>query len=186
MSLFGSPFVSTGDMMSSMAEAAGPASDLEGSFYRLYNRESGLVLRYFRAAVLDLGTAEDLTADTFCRAWDRWSRFGGTDELARAWVMRIARNRLIDHSRRNKKMAFVALDESSPGRADGEQGTVDRMALSAALASLKVDERDLLAMRLAGLSHAEIAKVQARSEEAVKKSWQRALLRLRPQLEDEQ
>ncbi len=105
--------------------------------------------------------------------------------MARAWVMRIARNRLIDHVRRNRKVAFVALTESSSG-IDMETATLNRMAMREALAALKVDERDLLAMRVAGMSHGEIAQVQNRSEDAVKKSWQRTLLKLRPLLEVEQ
>src|SRR5258708_3015982 len=166
-------------MMTAMVETAGRATDLEGSFYALYQRDGGLVLRYFRAAVVDQGIAEDLSADTFCRAWDRWSGFRGSDEMARPGGMRIARNRLIDHARRNKKMAFVALQDSPSGR-DMETMTLDRMAMREALASLKVDERDLLAMRVAGMSHGEIARVQSRSEDAGKKARHRQPLKLPP------
>jgi RNA polymerase sigma-70 factor, ECF subfamily len=171
-------------MMTSMAEATVRVPDLEMTFFLLYERECPLVLRYFRAAVGDPGTAEDLTADTFCRAWDSWFKFKGEKDVARAWLMRIARNRLIDHARRNKRVAFVALDESrAADDRDFEAATVNRMAVLAALAALDVEERDLLALRISGLSHAEIASVLKRSEAAVKKAWQRALLKLRPQLE---
>jgi RNA polymerase sigma-70 factor (ECF subfamily) len=171
-------------MMTSMAAASTPTADLEASFFDLYSRESATVLRYFRSAVGDLATAEDLSADTFCRAWDGWARFHGDANLARAWLMRIARNRLIDQARRNKRVAFVALVDSEPSGSAGTATTaVDRVAIQAALGSLGVDERDLLAMRLAGLSHAEIGAVRKQSEAAVKKAWQRALLKLRPQLE---
>ena len=171
-------------MMTAMVDTAGRTTDFEGSFYGLYHRDGGLVLRYFRAAVIDQATAEDLCADTFCRAWDRWPGFRGGDDMARAWIMRIARNRLIDHTRRNKKIAFVGLMEASSGL-DMEAAAVDRMAIREALASLKVAERDLLAMRVAGMSHGEIAQVQNRREDGVKKSWQRILLKLRPLLEVE-
>jgi RNA polymerase sigma-70 factor (ECF subfamily) len=171
-------------MMTSMAAASAKSADLEASFFDLYSRESATVIRYFRSAVGELATAEDLSADTFCRAWDGWARFHGDAALARAWLMRIARNRLIDHARRNKRVAFVALVESQPSRAAvTETAVVDRIAIQTALASLHVDDRDLLAMRLAGLSHAEIGTVRKQSEAAVKKAWQRALLKLRPQLE---
>jgi RNA polymerase sigma-70 factor (ECF subfamily) len=171
-------------MMTSMAAATTRAADLEASFFDLYARESTIVLRYFRSALGDLATAEDLSADTFCRAWDGWARFNGDAHLARAWLMRIARNRLIDHARKNKRMAFVALVGSEPSGTSGTEATaVDRVAMQTALASLGVDDRDLLAMRLAGLSHAEIGAVRKQSEAAVKKAWQRALLKLRPQLE---
>src|SRR5258708_34630868 len=101
--------------------------------------------------------------------------------MARAWGVGIAPNRLIDHARRNKKMAFVALQDSPSGR-DMETMTLDRMAMREALASLKVDERDLLAMRGGGVSHGGIARVQSPSADAVKKSGQRTLLRRRPRL----
>jgi RNA polymerase sigma-70 factor (ECF subfamily) len=170
--------------MTSMAAASTRTADLEASFFDLYARESTVVLRYFRSAVGELATAEDLSADTFCRAWDSWGRFKGDSDLAHAWLMRIARNRLIDHARRNHRVAFVPLMESERSRASGTAtAAVDRIAIRAALASLGVEERDLLAMRLAGLSHAEIGAVRKQSEEAVKKAWQRALLKLRPHLE---
>ena len=170
--------------MTSMAEATVATPDLEMTFFLLYERERPLVLRYIRAAVGDLGTAEDLTADTFFRAWDGWYRFKGENDVARTWLMRIARNRLIDHARRNKQVAFIALDESRDrDDRDFETATVNRMAVLTALASLKVEERDLLALRISGLSHAEIGVVLKRSDSAVRKAWQRALLKLRPQLE---
>jgi len=171
-------------MMTSMAAATTQTADLEASFFDLYARENTTVLRYFRSAVGDVATAEDLSGDTFCRAWDGWARFKGDTDMARAWLMRIARNRLIDHARRNKRVAFVALVESEPSGASGTATTaVGRIAMRTALASLSVDDRDLLALRLAGLSHAEIGAVRKQSEAAVKKAWQRALLKLRPQLE---
>jgi RNA polymerase sigma-70 factor (ECF subfamily) len=157
-------------------------AETEATFYRLYHRESQMVLRYLYTHIRDVATAEDLCADTFCRAWDNWSRFGGDEGAARGWLMKIARNRMIDYLRHNRRVTFEELgedhaiggpDEVSPGKID----------LRRALAGLSADDRDLLALRIAGLSHTEIAKVQGRSEEAVKKSWQRALVRARSLLE---
>lgn len=155
----------------------------EATFYSLYHRESPVVLRYLYARVRDVTTAEDLCSDTFCRAWDSWSRFGGDDSAADAWVMKIARNRLIDHLRRNRRVTFEELDERHPATGGLEQTATGRIDLRRALAGLNGDERDLLALRMAGMSHAEIAKIQVRSEEAVKKSWQRALIKARSLLE---
>ena len=156
--------------------------DTEATFYGLYHREAPLVMRYLYAAVHDTATAEDLCGDTFCRAWDGWARFSGDDAAARGWVMRIARNRLVDHLRRNRRVTFEALPEqlSAGGTATA---VAERLDLRRALAGLSADERDLLAMRLAGLSHAEIAGVQGKSEEAIKKTWQRTLLKARNLLE---
>jgi RNA polymerase sigma-70 factor (ECF subfamily) len=157
--------------------------DLEAAFYGLYHRESALVLRYLYAAVRDTATAEDLCGDIFCRAWDSWAGFQGDEAAARGWVMRIAHNRLVDHLRRNRRVAFEALPAEVVDTAQAPAAVAERIDLRRALAGLSTDERDLLAMRIAGLSHAEIAAAQGRSEAAVKKSWQRALLKARTLLE---
>jgi RNA polymerase sigma-70 factor (ECF subfamily) len=168
-------------MLMSTPEAALTA-ETEATFYSLYHRDSPLVLRYLYVRVRDMTMAEDLCSDTFCRAWDSWSRFSGDESAARAWVMRIARNRLIDHLRHDRRVTFEELDESRAASGGPETAT-ERIDLRRALAGLSTDERDLLAMRMAGMSHAEIGKTQDRSEEAVKKSWQRALLKARSLLE---
>src|SRR6202049_2407946 len=82
--------------------------------------------------VRDKTTAEDLCSDTFCRAWDSWSRFAGDDSAARAWVMRIARNRLIDHLRHNRRVTFEDLD-ASLAATGGPETTTGRIDLRRAL-----------------------------------------------------
>lgn len=169
-------------MMMRTPEAA-LITDIDATFFSLYHREAPLVLRYLYARVRDMPTAEDLCSDTFCRAWDSWRRFGGDDTAARAWVMTIARNRLADHLRHNRRVTFEELSESHSISGGADEQSPGRIDLRRALAGLSSDDRDLVAMRMAGMSHSEIATVQGRSEDAVKKSWQRALLRARSVLE---
>jgi RNA polymerase sigma-70 factor (ECF subfamily) len=160
------------------------AADLSAGFYALYEREAALVMRYLRSAVRDRALAEDLCGDAFCRAWDAWPRFKGDEREARAWVMRIARNLVIDRVRRDGRLRFEALPESAAG-IDATETSAASLDLRRAMSGLGRDDRDLLALRVAGLSHVEIAAVQGRSEDAVKKAWQRALAQLRAQLEIE-
>jgi RNA polymerase sigma factor (sigma-70 family) len=75
------------------------------------------------------------------------------------------------------------VEESHAVSGGPEKAATGRIDLRRALAGLSDEERDLLALRIAGMSHAEIGKVQGRSEEAVKKAWQRALLKARALLE---
>ncbi len=171
-------------MVVQMREQGSQAVDLSASFYALYDRDAVVVLRYLRSAVRDHALAEDLCGDTFCRAWDAWPRFRGDDTEARAWVMRIARNLVIDRVRRDGRVKFEVLPEADALAArDNTSDTAEGLDLRRAMAGLGRDDRDLLAMRIAGLSHAEIGQVQGKSEDAVKKAWQRALAQLRGQLE---
>ena len=165
-----------------LAVEAVPGTDSTASFHALYQREAVTVLRYLRSALRQPGPAEDLCADTFCRAWDAWPRFHGTDHEARAWLMRIARNLVIDGVRRDSRVTLVELpaEQASPVGTEPDAEFID---LRRAMDRLERDDRDLLAMRMAGLSHAEIARVRGKKEEAIKKAWQRALVRVRELLE---
>lgn len=156
--------------------------DRTAGFYDLYRREATVVLRYLLSTLRQPAAAEDLCADTFCRAWDAWSRFSGTDAEARAWLMRIARNLVIDSVRRDGRVKFTELAADQPS-ALGAETDAEVLDLRRAMEGLDRDDRELLAMRMAGLSHAEIAQVRGKSEEAIKKAWQRALVRVREQLE---
>jgi RNA polymerase sigma-70 factor (ECF subfamily) len=46
--------------------------------------------------------AEDLTAETYARAWKTRLHFNGNEQAALGWLLRIARNLAIDLSRRRK------------------------------------------------------------------------------------
>ena len=158
---------------------------LSDAFDALYAREARTVLRYLRSVVREPAMVEDICGDAFCRAWDSWSRFHGNDAEARAWVIRIARNLVIDRVRRDGRVKFEVLSDDAPSvrPADDTALTAETLDLQRAMSRLGRDDRDLLAMRVAGLSHLEIARVQGKSEEAVKKAWQRALKQLRSELE---
>lgn len=148
-------------------------------FEALYAREVHTVLRFLRIAAGDTD-AEDLCAESFCRALDSWPKFRGDDSVARTWLLRIARNALVDHYRRRGRIHMLELVESTPAP---ESDHARRLTVETALRRLNRRDRELLACRAAGLSYGEIAKLLGRSEAAVRKANQRALDRLRPHLE---
>jgi RNA polymerase sigma-70 factor, ECF subfamily len=159
------------------------AARLEESFRDLYESEAKIVLRYLRASVADSAQAEDLCGETFFRAWQAWRGFRGGPAEARAWLLRIARNLVIDQARRRRLLRFLPVGDDLAGPDEPAVDAIERIDLERALARLSSGDRDLLAMRAAGLTHLEIARVQARTEPAVKMAWHRALQRLREQME---
>lgn len=73
------------------------------AFTRLYEETYLIVFRYLYG--LSGGSsqeAEDLTAETYARAWKTRQRFRGDQRAALGWLLRIARNIAIDLSRRRK------------------------------------------------------------------------------------
>lgn len=150
-----------------------------------YAEEGPLVLRYLRVRATDLSEAEDLHAETFCRAWQAWPRFRGDAVDVRPWLFRIARNLLIDRHRRRGLVRFLPLEarHTSKGTEDVAVAVTRRALLQEALKRASSSDRELIALRVAGLSHGEIGKIQGRSGQAVKVAWHRTLDRLRSQLE---
>ena len=127
--------------------------------------------------------AEDLCSETFQRAWRAWPRYRATDAPPRAWLLRIARNLAADRGRRQKLERRRAADAQQAPNPEVE--AMERLRLRAALARVPARERELLALRAAGLSHQEIASVIKKSEGATRMAWHRAMLSMRRELEAE-
>ena len=73
------------------------------AFTRLYEATYLIVFRYvYGLSGGPLQEAEDLTAETYTRAWKTRQHFNGNEQAAIGWLLRIARNLAIDLSRRRK------------------------------------------------------------------------------------
>jgi RNA polymerase sigma-70 factor (ECF subfamily) len=73
------------------------------AFTRLYEETYLVIFRYaYGLSGGPLQEAEDLTAETYERAWKTRQRFKGDGQAALGWLLRIARNLAIDLSRRRK------------------------------------------------------------------------------------
>jgi RNA polymerase sigma-70 factor (ECF subfamily) len=82
-----------------------PESSLQDAdtFARLYEQTYLTVFRYlYGLCASSHPEAEDLTAETYARAWKQRRRFSGDERAALSWLLRIARNLAIDASRRRK------------------------------------------------------------------------------------
>jgi RNA polymerase sigma-70 factor (ECF subfamily) len=116
--------------------------------------------------------AEELTQETFLRAWQGWGKVR-PDTRPRAWLFRIARNAYLDLYRRRQTVRFQSLGDDRPaagtdpsrGPEVGEQAA----AVRAALRELPEAARLVFLLRVEGeLSFAEIAAELGTSEEAAR------------------
>lgn len=168
------------------AQRQGARTKHAQEFEMLYAECFRGVYGYIATRVQDSQTAEDLTSETFLRAWRRWPPRKVTGNVPRAWLYQIARNLVIDHFRASNRRQSVPLDETTahdPGRKPGSDGHLGAIALRMALATLSPRDQDLLTLRLAGLSNREIGSVLSLSEGAAGMAGLRALRRLRAKLE---
>ena len=130
--------------------------------------------------------AEDLAADVFASAFAAYLSTRPDPEKLRAWLMRIARNAVIDYYRKNgRRSAIVARFFSRPedvAEANVELEVVQRDEAAYVvrqMARLRERERLLIGLRITSdLSYAEIAAVVGMTEHAATMATRRALDRL--------
>lgn len=161
------------------------------AFEPLYRQYVGLVYHYALGRLRDPHRAEDATSQTFTRVLQALSSFKperrATGTTFRSWLMTIARNTVIDASRRQKLIS--SLDDASPISTDPgpEHAAVtssEHDRIHAAIAQLPESQRHIVELRLVGLRGAEIAEVLGMSLGAVKTANYRAYQRLRELLRE--
>ena len=135
----------------------GPELDPATQFRELYDREYAPVFRAIRAVVLDPASAEDLTQETFVRAYRARFRYKPTAPPG-AWLRRIGVNLAISHLRRQKLARFLpARLYVAPDRREYDQAEA-RDVVSKALESLSPKLRAAIVLHYyEGLTRDEIA-----------------------------
>jgi RNA polymerase sigma-70 factor (ECF subfamily) len=154
------------------------------AFGLLYERHAPAVYRYLLLRSSDAELAEDLSQDVFEKAMDA---LGGLRDPAslRAWLMRIAHHRLVNHwSRKERRPDKTPLDALPPGAEAAEMpdhSLESRLSTEALmLRRLSEREQELLALRFAaGLPMRQIAAQLGCTEAAARQLQYRALKRLR-------
>jgi RNA polymerase sigma-70 factor (ECF subfamily) len=157
------------------------------SFEQVYRDHAGRVFRYCLSQVSNRGDAEDLAADVFAAAFHAYAAAELAPGTVLAWLLRIARNAVIDHRRRHtRRSALLARFFGGETEADQRTNVEGEVVLRdevrqalAAMAHLSEKDRTVLGLRIAaGLPHNEVAAVLGISEHAATMASKRALARL--------
>ena len=153
------------------------------AFDEMVTRYHGRIYGYLLGMVGDAEQAQDLTQDTFLKAYKALPRT--PDPVLPAWLYRIATNTALDalrHRRRLTWLPFAPGDEerwAAPG-ADLPTRCAEREAIQTALTRLTPPPRACLLLRARdGLSIDEIARALGLSPANVKVTLSRAKERFR-------
>jgi RNA polymerase sigma-70 factor (ECF subfamily) len=130
----------------------------------------------------DRATAEELTAETFAQALERWHRFDPDRGGPRTWLCQLARSTALDHfraeERRRRREGRYAAAEVR-GNSDAVFGEGLSPALDEALARLSAAEREVVALRVVlELDGEGAARVLGISASACSTRLSRALAKL--------
>ena len=153
------------------------------SFRALYELNRLPVFRYVYALTSgSQADAEDLTAETFLRAWKARHQFQGEMDSAIGWLIRIAKRLVIDDYRRtaraNRNSPTDVNSESGPEQTAIQQE--QQKLLLRLVADLPDEQREILILRfLLGWRVSDIARHIGASENKVSVSLHRILSKLR-------
>lgn len=148
-------------------------SERESAFVALHRDCYPRVFRFVRRRVEDAQVAEELAADVFRVAWQRWDEGAAAEP---AWLFAVARNLLGNAYRSHQRQ--VALQERLRESAAADDGSWDAGSnelVEVTLESLREKDRDILQLAYwDGLTIAEIAVVLECGESAAKVRLHRA------------
>lgn len=158
------------------------------AFGLLYTEYLTPVYRYIYLRIRSKEEAEDLTQVTFMKVFENLHTISETRDTPLNFFFTVARNTLIDHTK--KKKSVLIEDDSWHNIADtkniakdAELGEFQEKVLQG-IGNLGETDQEILSLRLIQeLSNKEISEMLGKSEVAIRKSYSRALLALRKELE---
>ena len=159
----------------------------EWAFRSLYEAHSGPVTAFVRARVG--ADVDEIVNEIFVGVFTGLARFEGGEADCRAWIFRIARNKVNDHHRRGYRRVEQVPLGSDNGDLDRQRhGPTFGLGnhggdLEAILQILTPDQREVILLRvLADLSIEHVAEILDKPPGAVKSLQHRAIETLRRHL----
>ena len=170
---------------------------MDETFIDVYESNVDAIYRFVLRLLGNPTDAEDMTAETFLRAYQGWSEL--LDPAAvRSWLFRIAYNGCMDLLRQRQQHPAISLDATASEEmaqmlaipVASTESPLKRLIraeskefLQDALLQLRPIDRTVLVLgELEGMPNREIAKIIQRSEIAVKSLRQRARNALRDEV----
>jgi RNA polymerase sigma factor (sigma-70 family) len=153
------------------------------TFASVAEAELDAVHRYLVFLTGNRAVAEDLTGETFEKAFRSWRRFDPRRGTPRSWLCRIARSAALDHFRAEERRR--RREERYARGAPEMQTELGPSVLEAALAELSPAEREVVALRvLLELDGPTAARVLGISPTACSTRLSRTLKRLEELMRD--
>ena len=153
---------------------------------RLYETCYMRVFSYLMTLAGDRSLAEELTQETFFRAFARQRDFRGeSDEVT--WLCAIAKNLFVDEQRRMNRHGEIPdnLPDQSRGVAKTVEDRDSSFRIHLALHGLEEPYKEVFELRVFGeLSFREIGTIFARTENWARVTYHRARIRLQERMDE--
>lgn len=158
------------------------------AFGKVYDELVTPIYRYIYYRV-DQHVAEDLTEDTFFKAWKNIKKYKKGKHNFSAWLFRIAHNLVVDHYRKNKYKTDP-IDENFVDTKDTPVQKVNiklnQIRIRKMIKKLPQGHQQVIVLKYINeLSNKEIAQSLGKSEGAIRTIQFRALEKLRSWMKEE-
>jgi RNA polymerase sigma-70 factor, ECF subfamily len=159
----------------------------QDAFGELYDRHVVRVYRHIYYMIGNAAEAEDLTAQTFLKAWEAIDRYQVRGAPFISWLLRIAHNLGVSHLRAKRETSQLhdgLVDDKL--RRDPEwsyQQTAEEELVREAILRLRDEQRQVIILRfIEDLDYREVAEIIGKSVAAIRVIQHRALNSLRKQM----
>ena len=162
--------------------------DADAAIRQLYSCHAEALRGYAERFCPDSASADDIVQETFIRAWRHLPQLTADDRPIRPWLLRVARNLLIDANRAARARPVTVPEQPDEDARDdsGLDQVLDRQLVSAALQHLSPAHRTVLAATFYhGDSLATVARELGIPHGTARSRLHYALHALREQLQDD-
>jgi RNA polymerase sigma-70 factor, ECF subfamily len=161
----------------------------QAAFAELYDRHVVRVYRHIYYLVGDTSVAEDLTAQTFLKAWEAIDRYKERGAPIVAWLLRISHNLTVSYLRSKRdhsELDEAYVDQKRSGNPEEVlEQTTDEKSVRDAVLRLRDEQRQVIMLRFVEeLDYREVAAMIGKSVPAVRVIQHRALGNLRKLMQD--
>ena len=158
-------------------------------FEEIYLRHYGSVYGYAHAAVRNGHDAEDVTQQVFIRALQALPEYEVREASFRAWLLRIARNLVLDSLRRNRRLVVedpAELGSRQEALGIEQRGDLDWLSEREVIHQMELlprPQREVIVLRyLLDLPYSEIARLTHGTPQAARHLHTRAIRLLQGRL----
>ena len=159
------------------------ASNDGAAFRELYQQTSGVVYGFAMSILRNKHDAEDVMHDAFIKIYSSAVTYRPSGNPM-AWILTIVRNLCLNRIRAGKVCEDLSEYYDLAGSSNDNETMLDRMVLETAMSVLDAEERQIVILHaMTGFRHREIAEVLDLPTGTVLSKYNRALKKMRKEME---
>ena len=159
------------------------ASNDGAAFRELYQQTSGVVYGFAMSILRNKHDAEDVMHDAFIKIYSSAVTYRPSGNPM-AWILTIVRNLCLNKIRAGKVCEDLSEYYDLAGSSNDNETMLDRMVLETAMSVLDAEERQIVILHaMTGFRHREIAEVLDLPTGTVLSKYNRALKKMRKEIE---